>query len=549
MKSQQLRAVEKNTPLPSTAPHLEVDIDAGTGRVELAHEPALLFDVGSWAAAREELMDTAGAEYARRFLTRLGYVCGQADARRVRAAFPEESQRELILLGPAVHAQRGCAWVETESLTIDPDSDAFQMSGRWRHSGIAERHIETRGVSTNPVCWELAGYASGYASEILGAAVLFVEDSCVACERSSCHFSGRTVEAWGAEAEAHLPYFQAIRLGDEHSAAKIELDDLKAKLKCGCSFEDVVVESPAMLEAIQLACKVAPTEATVLITGESGTGKELMARAIHNNSARSRGPFIAVNCAALPEQLLEDELFGHERGAFTGAERRRAGRFELAKHGTLFLDEIGEIAPAVQVKLLRVLQERTFERLGGVETQAADVRVIAATNRDLSSEMEEGRFRDDLYYRLNVFHIKLSPLRERPEDIPKLARSILEKLANELGRRDLSLSHAALETLQAYEWRGNVRELQNALERAAILCDTGLIRPEHLPIQRSAAPRLRSSDDELAVHLGPGFSLRGLEQELVQRALRIAGGNQSEAARLLGLSRGAFRARLGKTAK
>ena len=460
----------------------------------------------------------------------------------------DRSDEELVRLGPTAYAQRKSELAEASHVAIDLTNQQFRMSGCWGRCRVAEHHIESHGASKSPICWELEGYLSGFVSEVLGESILFIEDECIACEAPACHFSGRRTADWGAEAAPYLPYYERLRLGDECASARLQLEELKQRLDCGCSFEDLVVESPAMLETVRLACKVAPTDATVLLTGESGTGKELLARSIHNNSPRSRGPFIGVNCAALPEPLLEDELFGHERGAFTGADRRRAGRFELAEGGTLFLDEIGEIAPAVQVKLLRALQEREFERLGGTRTLTADVRVIAATNRNLSAEMEAGRFRDDLYYRLNVFHIHLSPLRERREEIPALAKVILENVAKDLGRGDLALSQAALEALQRHEWKGNVRELQNALERAAILCDGDLIRPEHLPIPHPATRRAELAENEVVARLGPGFKLKRFESELVERALHIARGNQSEAARLLGLSRGALRARLAKMA-
>ncbi|MCW5977441.1 MAG: sigma 54-interacting transcriptional regulator [Bryobacteraceae bacterium] len=335
---------------------------------------------------------------------------------------------------------------------------------------------------------------------------------------------------------------------DRFRTAVEELEELRAEVRERFSFQEIVAVSPPMLKVLQLAAQVAPTDATVLITGETGTGKEVLARAIHANSPRKMAPFVAVNCGAIPETLIESELFGHERGAFTGADRRKPGRIERAAGGILFLDEVGELPPQAQVKLLRVLQERVFERLGGTEPLQADVRIVAATNRDLAADAEAGRFRDDLFYRLNVFHIHIPPLRERRPAIPVLAERILQKIAARMRRPEIGLSKLALELLQNYEWKGNVRELENALERAAILCGGSLIRPEHLPIQplRPAASARVSAPGEVVVRLGGGFSMDRLETELIALALKQARGNQSEAARLLGISRGALRWRMQK---
>jgi transcriptional regulator with GAF, ATPase, and Fis domain len=286
--------------------------------------------------------------------------------------------------------------------------------------------------------------------------------------------------------------------------------------------------------------RVAAADTTVLITGESGTGKEVVAQLIHEGSPRKDRPFVAINCAALPEQLLESELFGHERGAFTGAFASKIGRIEQAEGGTLFLDEIGEMSPLLQAKLLRVLQEREFQRLGGTRTQMADVRVLAATNRDLTAAIGRGQFREDLYYRLNVFEIRIPPLRERPEDILVLAKMFLDDLGRSMGRPAAGLSRDARECLLAYPWPGNVRELRNAIERAILLCDGGLITRDHLP-----APLPRPAVDPAALPSGP-VNLASVDRAYVEKALRQANGNKSKAARMLGLSRSQLYSRLEK---
>lgn len=298
--------------------------------------------------------------------------------------------------------------------------------------------------------------------------------------------------------------------------------------------------SRAMRDIFKQVGRIAATDATLLITGESGTGKEMVARAVHQHSARSRGPFIAVNCGALPENLIEAELFGHEKGSFTGAERRKKGRFELAHTGTLFLDEVGELSLAAQVKLLRAVETRRFERVGGTESVSVDVRVICATNRDLKREMEEKRFREDLFYRLQVIEVRLPPLRERLADVPQLAESFLERAIARHALKAKSLSAAALRELLAYHWPGNVRELENMIERAVVTSNSEVILPEHLfsGIHANvAAPPARLGEASKLFELPFHRAVAALERELIRRALETASGNRAEAARLLGINR------------
>ncbi|MFN2385168.1 MAG: sigma-54 interaction domain-containing protein, partial [Thermoanaerobaculia bacterium] len=314
----------------------------------------------------------------------------------------------------------------------------------------------------------------------------------------------------------------------------------------------IVGVSRAWKEALLQVGRVAPSDTTVLITGESGTGKEVISRMIHEGSPRSGKPFVAINCAALPEQLLESELFGYERGAFTGAVGTKVGRLEQAAGGTLFLDEITEMSAVVQAKFLRVLQEREFQRLGGTRTLKADVRVIAATNRDLAAAIASERFREDLYYRLNVFEIHVPPLRERPEDVLPLAEMFLEELGQTMGRPAAGISRDAGEWLVEYSWPGNVRELRNAIERAILLCDGGLITREHLPTAAAArsgpvlSSGLKGSLDPTAPLPAGGVDLEAVEKTFVAKALGQTRGNKSRAARLLGLTRAQFYSRLEK---
>jgi len=312
----------------------------------------------------------------------------------------------------------------------------------------------------------------------------------------------------------------------------------------------VVGVSPSWKQTLKQVERVASSDTTVLITGESGTGKEVISSLIHRMSPRCSRLFMAINCAALPEQLLESELFGHERGAFTGAISTKVGRIEQAAGGTLFMDEIAEMSPLVQAKLLRVLEQREFQRVGGTRTINADVRVIAATNRDLPAAMTRKTFREDLYYRLNVFEISIAPLRERRDDILPLADMFLGDLGKSIGRPAAGISREAAEWFLAYAWPGNARELRNAIERATLLCDGGLITLEHLPIAQAATPPgTRETNGWLdpAVPLPvEGVNLDEIERILVQKALRQAKGNKSKAARLLRLTRAQLYVRLQK---
>jgi two-component system response regulator HydG len=316
-----------------------------------------------------------------------------------------------------------------------------------------------------------------------------------------------------------------VQLKEENLLLRLELEDVARP-------REINSQSPKMKEIFDTIAKIAPTTSTVLIFGESGTGKELVARAIHQQSHRKGEPFVKVNCGALAEGVLDSELFGHEKGAFTDAIRRKMGRFELANGGTIFLDEIGEIALSTQVKLLRVLQEKEFERVGGEETLRVDVRVIAATNRDLLSMVKDGRFREDLYYRLHVIPVHLPALRERKEDIPLLARCFVEKTRKEMNLPPIEISEKAMARLEEYLWPGNIRELENVIERAVVLCDGKRVEAKDLPLLSNDADvhlRLPSQDMPLDA------ALENLEKQLIESALEKAGGTKTQAAKILGI--------------
>jgi len=307
-------------------------------------------------------------------------------------------------------------------------------------------------------------------------------------------------------------------------------------------YDNIVARGEKMQAVLALVERVAPTNSTVLLGGESGVGKDLIARAIHQHSNRASGPFIKINSTAIPENLLESELFGYEKGAFSGATTSKPGKFELADKGTLFLDEIGDVPPAIQVKLLRVLQEREFERLGGTKTLKVDVRLIAATNRDLRAALEDGTFREDLYYRLNVVAIDIPPLRDHKEDIPALANFFLEKFARDSGKPVRGLAPAAMKLLMDFHWPGNVRELENILERGVTLSSGSMLDAADIHLDSAPARSVAGSPAALP----DGMTLDQWEDEAIREALRRANGNKSQAARALGLSRNALRYRLSK---
>jgi len=323
---------------------------------------------------------------------------------------------------------------------------------------------------------------------------------------------------------------------------EIRVESLTREIDAISGYGRVVGQSTAWKSALKLATQVAATEATVLLLGESGTGKEVIARYVHRASARAGGPFVALNCAAIPEHLLESELFGFERGAFTGAAQAKQGQIERAAGGVLFLDEVAEMSLSAQAKFLRVIQEREFQRLGGTRTLTANVRVIAATNRNLRDEIARGTFREDLYYRLQVFEIRLPPLRERPGDILPLSEAFLADLSHSFARPPAGISREARELLIEYSWPGNVRELRNILERAAILCEGALINAEHLTLPVSRLPAVpRATEAVVADAPAPTASsesdLKSVERAMVEKALKDARYNKAKAARALGLTR------------
>jgi DNA-binding NtrC family response regulator len=334
---------------------------------------------------------------------------------------------------------------------------------------------------------------------------------------------------------------QVVNKALEVRALRDENRKLKEELGRRYEYDNIVGRSEPMQEIFATIERVAPTRATVLLAGESGVGKDLIARAIHFHSPRRDRPLVKINCTSIPENLMESELFGYEKGAFTGANTSKPGKFEQADTGTVFLDEIGDVPASIQVKLLRVLQEREFERLGSNVTRHIDVRVVAATNQDLRAALEQGTFREDLYYRLNVVPMNIPPLRDRKVDIPFLAGHFVQKLAPEMASRVESITDAGMDKLLSYHWPGNVRELENVIERSLVMCTGTQLDADDIRLEAAPRPRAQSGDPAF---LPDGMTLDQYEQELIREALRRADGNKSQAARLLGLTRNALRYRL-----
>lgn len=341
-----------------------------------------------------------------------------------------------------------------------------------------------------------------------------------------------------------------IKRATEHSMLKKENEYLKERLGEKFNRQNIIGQSVAMVRLLEIVEQVAPTQATILITGESGTGKEIIANAIHANSNRKNAPFVKINCAALTETLLESELFGHEKGAFTGADRKREGKFLQADSGSIFLDEVSEMSPAMQVKLLRVLQERELTRVGGSEVLKVDVRVIAASNKDLKKEIQQGRFREDLFYRLNVVALTVPPLRERKEDIPLLAQHFLQEFSVRNSKNVTNFTSQAVEKLSQYPWPGNVRELMNAIERAVVLSRNAYLDEGELTLLMADERDVSNTDQSAATGQSAGasgnWSLMEVEKRSILESLQQAGGNKSEAARRLGITRKTLRKKLEK---
>lgn len=550
------------TPLPSDEDLRRlVHFSANDGRIWLANQRMLLLHMAALNALRRELMTTLGRNQTRRVLMRTGYASGERDALLARQMRPNASLFDMFAVGPQLHMLEGAVQVTPETFEIDEEGGHFLGRFGWVHSWEVEAHVREFGPQEEPVCWMLLGYASGYTSAFFRRPVLYKEVQCAACGHERCVIEGRFAEEW-PDAQAMAHDYDADSMLVKLDELQSQVQTLRTQLQPADDLGPLVGSSAAFERTAELLRKAAHTHVTVLLTGETGTGKERFARALHAMSTRADKPFVAVNCAALPAELIESELFGAEKGAYTGAVTPRLGRFERAHGGTLMLDELGELPLAAQAKLLRVLQSGEIERLGASQPRLVDVRVVAATNVDLEQAVRQGRFRQDLFYRLNIYPIHIPPLRERGKDIGQLAMHLLQKYATQHNKRLLGFTDRALAAMQAHRWPGNVRELENLIERGVILTasdeevDADVLFP-HLSLPEGAtvgacgalemttsAPQVDTSTPWYDRLQSSGMTLEALENHLLTEAVQRAGGNLAAAARALGLTRAQLSYRL-----
>ncbi|MBN1292983.1 MAG: sigma 54-interacting transcriptional regulator [Candidatus Latescibacteria bacterium] len=507
------------------------------GQIDIASRRLLLQDFQALGQLQRDLIHMFGWDQSKRVITRYGYFWGQSDASSMQHMFHWDDHTEIIKTAAQLLTLQGVAKTNLEIIMFDVPKSEVHIKCMWTHSGVAEAYLAEMSKSQEPVCWLLTGYMSGYATHILGKSVYFIEDSCVAAGASLCSATGKDIDTWGSEIKPHIEFFHTMDIQGSIERYTRRIEEIENKLVLqkslldraltGSSIGNVEIKSLQFQQIILLANKVAKYDSSVLLTGETGVGKDLLARHIYTFSPRSKGPFVAINCAALTDTLLESELFGHKAGSFTGATRDKRGLFEEADGGVIFLDEIGDISPAMQSKLLRVLQEREILRVGDTKPVKVDFRLISATNRDLEKAVSSGLYREDLFYRLQVIHIIIPPLRERREDIPPLARYFVEKQSKKLNKKNLTLDSKCIDYLLSYSWPGNIRELENAIEHAAIMCPENVILPEHFPVKIIKQTTQKTS------RVSSNLSLETAEFEHIRKVLAITNGNREEAAKIL----------------
>ena len=526
---------------------------AETGQIWLHEHRMLLVHAEAQAALRKELIDTLGMRRAQGLLTRMGYASGIRDAELARSRDPGGSDLDSFMTGPQLHTLEGIVRVTPVKVELDRAAGSFYGEFVWENSWEGQWHRHFFGVHSEPVCWTQIGYACGYTSAFMGRPILYKEVQCVGMGSENCRIIGRPIGEWD-DADQYRSLFTPESIADQLLDLQTQLVELRSNMGARVGPPSALTgNSPGFRAAYDLLMKAANNRITVLLLGETGVGKEMFARALHDSGPRREGPFVAVNCAAIPHELIESELFGAEKGAYTGAQASRPGRFERADGGTLFLDEIGDLPLAAQCKLLRVLQEGELERLGDQRTRRIDVRVVAATNGNLRQLIAEGKFRSDLYYRLNAYQIHIPPLRERKEDIGPLAKSFLEKFSAIHAKKLRGFTDKAKRALLTYPWPGNIRELQNMIERGVILAPNGTrIEVNHLfsscPSDQPGEFALGRNGEISTNHWEAGanlcetvfngvMTLDQVEAMLLETAVDKARGNLSSAARMLGLTR------------
>ncbi len=522
----------------------------------------------SWLAQlRSELLPLLGYHQARALITRLGYSAGCRDAKASLERNPAQSWEEMLLTGGQMHTLHGMVAAAVINIDLDENRRRCHIEFVWKNSIERIGDDERRFHNSESGCWMTVGYAAGFLTTCYGAPVHFRELACCSGGHDHCSGIAKFADQWSDSTE-DMVYYSALQMSEDDATTATGPISLQPELLLQAhNASGIVVGRSTAFNAVQHKVnQVADTRATVLLLGESGVGKSVFARQIHDRSPRSENPFVEINCAAIPENLLEAELFGVEKGAFTGAGATRPGRFEEANGGSIFLDEIGTLSLSSQGKLLRVLQNHKFERLGSNKTLQADVRVIAATNEDLEVAVQEKRFRADLYYRLNVFPIQIPSLRQRTDDLPMLIDHFLKMFSTRHDRNVSGISGQAYRMLLAHNWPGNIRELENVIERAVIMCQRReMLEVGHFPqsqlaeaakrlMQLDEAGNLAHSSDDLdglpATILdalnSQGLNLEGLERAAIKAALAATNDNVARAAKLLGVTRAQIDYRLKK---
>ncbi|MGR8918300.1 MAG: sigma 54-interacting transcriptional regulator [Gammaproteobacteria bacterium] len=514
-----------------------------SGQIWLDQQRMVMVHTEAMGELRRELVDTLGRDRARGVLTRMGYASGVNDARFARRLFPNASDSEVFVVGPQLHNLEGIVNVRPVRFDMDAARGICDGEFIWENSFEAAVHRGLYGIETGAACWMQIGYATGYTSELFGQLVLFREVECAAKGDPHCRIVGKPAPQW-TDAEADLKYFQPESLADRLLELQVQVEQLRESAADSSSSDELIGEAVSFRQASEILAKVAGSQVTVMLLGETGVGKEMFARRLHELSTRANATFVAVNCAAIPEELIESELFGVEKGAFTGASRSRPGRFERAHGGTLFLDEVSELSPTAQAKLLRVLQEGEIERIGDTASRRVDVRVVVATNIDLERAVAAGDFRADLFYRLNPYPVHIPPLRERLSDVPLLVEHFVKRYGVQHGKTVTGVTDDALAALTSYDWPGNIRELKNVVERGVILTAPGeaiaadSLFPGAGPALPGARPAREARVENLLEYaINHGLGLDDIETSLLELAVERARGNLSAAARLLGITR------------
>jgi DNA-binding NtrC family response regulator len=533
-----------------------------TGQIWLHEHRMLLVHAEAQATLREELIETLGMERARGILTRMGYESGVRDAELVRTRAQSSSDNEAFMTGPQLHTLEGIVKSTPIKLEADRATGKFYGEDLWENSWEGQWHRRHYGIHSEPVCWSQVGYACGYTSTFMGRPILYKEVECVGMGGNNCRVIGKPVEEW-EDAGEYSRFFNRESIAEQLIDLQTQVVQLRSAINEREKLPgDIIGNSKAFRTAYGLLKQAANSEITVLLQGETGVGKEVFARALHNLGARRDESFIAINCAAIPHDLVESELFGVEKGAFTGALASRPGRFERASGGTLFLDEIGDLPLSAQAKLLRVLQEGEVERLGDEKSRKIDVRLVTATNVDLKLLVKDGKFRSDLYYRLNAFPINIPPLRERKGDVSLIAQRFLEKYSAIHGKKLRGFTDKAKRALLGYSWPGNIRELQNVIDRGVLLAPSGSrIEVNHMFSSYGndqamgfgigsngslEGTPLETGKDLCEAVLNDAMTLDQLEAMLIETAVNKALGNLSAASRMLGLTRPQLAYRLGR---